>query len=580
MPISQQLFSDQQWGRLNQVLLELDKPQSLWLSGYLAASATGHPITDAAATGSGDSQVIIAFGTETDNCRKLATQFAQRLNTEGIAASTVDLATLRLRKLSKTKQLVIITATHGDGDPPEPIISFYEGIMADDAPKLSQLKFAVLALGDSSYEHFCVTGISLDQRLEALGGQRLIPRQDCDVDFEKPAAQWLEQLLKVLPRTTSTQSPGEVTAVAPAKASYSKDQPLTVEVLANQNLSNPNRAKPIYHLELSLDAPDFVVEPGDAVGITPNNPPELVAMVLDTTGLSGEQPVTVDSRALPLVEVLRQYRDLTIPSRSFLELWAVLSGAEPLIHILSSDNKTQRQFLREHQIRDLLLSYPARPEAQALADALRPLQPRLYDVANSLASEPDELHLTVKAFEYPFGNRLETGIASQYLLDLQPGDSIQLYPHRNARFRLPESPNTPLILIADGTGIAPYRAFLQALAARDTPPPCWLIFADKHFEDDFLYQVDVQQAHQQGVLTHVDTTFYNDQPDATLATCLLRQAKRLHDWLARDAHVYLCGDKPRLESCEAELKANVDQQLGEGQWQQWSKAKRIHRNLY
>lgn len=320
---------------------------------------------------------------------------------------------MRLRRLGKLEHLVVITATHGDGDPPEPILPFYEAIMAEDAARLAGLKFAVLALGDSSYEHFCVTGIELDQRLEALGGERLVPRQDCDVDFARSAAEWMEQLLPALPRSEAVTAPAATVEIAADSSLYSKTNPLEAEVLANQNLSHASRQQPIHHLELALDADNFPVLPGDAVGILAENPPALAAMLLDATGLSGEQPVTLGQQALSLVEALRRHCDLCIPGKAFLELWAELTNDATLASVLNGDNKLLRQFLREHQIRDLISQFPAHPDAQALVDVLRPLQPRLYDVANSLSELPDELHLTVKAYNYAFGNREEAGICTR-----------------------------------------------------------------------------------------------------------------------------------------------------------------------
>lgn len=579
MQIPTPLFSPAQWGQLDALLGTFNTQQRLWLSGYLAGTSQTAADSPAAPADTGQ-KVLIAFGTETNNCRQLANSLAEQCASAGIAAEVADLASLRLRRLGKLEHLVVITATHGDGDPPEPILPFYEAIMAEDAAQLAGLKFAVLALGDSSYEHFCVTGIEFDQRLEALGGERLIPRQDCDVDFARPAAEWMEQLLTKLPRSQTAAAPAATPATAEQDSLYSKENPLEAEVLANQNLSHASRQQPIHHLELALDADNFPVLPGDAVGILAENPPALVAMLLDATGLSGEQPVTLGQQALSLVEALRRHCDLCIPGKAFLQLWAELTGDASLAGVLNGDSKLLRQFLRENQIRDLVSSFPARPDAQALVDVLRPLQPRLYDVANSLSELPDELHLTVKAYDYTFGNREEAGIASHYLLDLQPGDSVQLYPHRNARFRLPEQPGTPLILIAEGTGIAPYRAFWQELALSGQNTPCWLVFGEQSFEQDFLYQLDVQQAHAAGVLSHVDCLFHEEQPGATLATPLLVQGSRLLDWLAKGAHLYLCGDKAELDACEAALESYLDDQQGKGQWKQLAKDKRIHRNLY
>ena len=394
------------------------------------------------------------------------------------------------------------------------------------------------------------------------------------MDFQQPARAWCDAILPTLPRQPATAVPAITTAAAPA-GQYSKQQPLSVEVLENINLSAAGRATPIHHLELALEVADFTLSPGDAVGILADNPPPLVAAILDGCTLSGEAPVSIDGQSMPLVQALRQHRDLTIASPRFLTFWAALGQSPALREQAQAPAPAQRQFLKQVQVLDLILQAPATPDPQALVDALRPLQPRLYDVANSLAAIGDELHLTVKAYHYPFGTRREQGIASRYLLALEPGDRLLLYPHRNARFHLPEAPQTPVILIAEGTGIAPYRAFVQDIGKRGPQRDTWLVFAEQQFEQDFLYQSELQQAHASGALTRVDTVFYQDSGE-TLAAPLIREQTLLAGWLERGAHVYFCGDKARLGDCENALAALV----GADVWKQLGKDKRLHRNLY
>ncbi|HEX5677473.1 MAG TPA: sulfite reductase flavoprotein subunit alpha [Alcanivorax sp.] len=573
-------FSEAQWRRIHTLLDELDDRQALWLSGYLAG---GQKTDSAPSQQRADSGpvLLIAYGTETDNSRQLAERFTEQCREAGVLAEVQDLARVRPRQLAKRQYLVVITATHGDGDPPEPALPFFEALAEDaTAPRLKGLHFAVLALGDSTYEHFCTAGRQLDARLETLGGQRLLDRQECDVDFETPAREWLTRLMEKLPKSESHAAPAAPPSTTKSTPAHDKRHPLEAEVLVNQCLTAPGRASPIHHLELALEAQDFAVAPGDAVGVLADNPPELVAAVLDATGLSGEQPVTVDGTPQPLVQALRQHRDLTIPGGRFLEYWAGLTENAALGEAVAGGTRTQRAVLKQHQLVDLLRGYPARPDAEALVGSLRPLQPRLYDLANALSAFDDELHLTVKRFRYPFAGRRETGIASRYLLDLQPGDSVRLYPHRNARFHLPDDPEMPLVLIAEGTGIAPYRAFLQHLAATGRHTPCWLVFTEQRFEEDFLYQLALQEARDNGLLKRVDTVFQADQADRELADPLLEQLDRLTEWLERGAHLYFCGDKERLAEAETRVRDAVDQRLGAGHWKQLSKAKRLHRNLY
>lgn len=571
-------FSETQWRRIHALLKDLDNRQALWLSGYLAGRESDFAPSIKPA---GACPVLIAYGTETNNSRDLAMRLKQRCDENGVPADLQDLARVRGRQLTRREHLVVITATHGDGDPPEPALPFFEELADDNAtPKLTGLRFAVLALGDSTYEHFCTAGRELDARLEALGGQRLIKRLECDVDFEGPAGEWLARVFDKLPKDTSRTVVESPASQAPAARGYDKQQPLETEVLTNQCLSAPERATAIHHIEMALEVTDFQAAPGDAVGVLADNPPERVAAILDATGLAGEQPVTVDGAARPLVEALRRHRDLTLPGSRLLDYWAELTGDPTLKDVAKGDTRSQRAFLKRHQVPDLLNHYPARPDAGTLVDVLRPLQPRLYDLANSLEAENDALHLTVKRFRYEFEGRWESGIASHYLLNLQPGDRVRLYPHHNRRFHLPDDPGTPLILIAEGTGIAPYRAFVQQLIATGRHTPCWLVFSEQRFEEDFLYQLTFQEARDQGVLERVGTVFQADQPDRALVDPLLAQPDHLMDWLNRGAHVYFCGDKDKLGDAETHLKSAVDERFGAGHWKQLSKARRLHRNLY
>ncbi len=594
-------LTETQWLEIQHLLKGLSNEQCLWLSGFLAAQ--GGVVTplrnervqlgpELPSRATSSDSILIAFGSETGNCKNLAQHMAALANGQGIAAEVADLAQLRVRHLSKRRILLVICSTHGDGDPPEPIHGFFEALMDDaSAPKLQGLKYSVLALGDSSYEQFCVTGAQLDERFASLGAQRLAPRQDCDVDFAEPAKRWMESVLGTLASDQGSQAIISIAAQAevgaelapePARSkeqAYNKQQPLRVEVLENICLSDVSRHSPIHHLELALDVADFPVAPGDAVGVLTDNPPALVAAILDAVSLSGEQAVVLNGNAMPLVQALRSECDLTIPSKRFLEIWAQITGHLELVELKGADAVTQRAYLRSVQIRDLVTRYPARPDAQVLVDSLRPLQPRLYDVANSIEVTNDELHLTVKLYRYPFAGREETGIASDYLVQVQPGENLRIYPHHNQRFRLPDDFEAPLILIADGTGIAPYRAFLQEMSLGKRKHPCWLIFCEKSFEQDFLYQLDWQQWHQQGLIQRMDTLFADTQPEREPAHAVAENADQFLAWLQQGGHLYLCGDKDRLSLCEQELQALFEAHTGL-RWKELNGTKRIHRNLY
>lgn len=572
------LFSPGQWQRVQSVLNTLDQRQALWLSGYLAASRDA-PAAPKAVAAEAAIQITIAYGSETGNSKAIAENLSRLLRGQNIEPRLVPLAEVKLRTLARVQYLWIVCSTHGDGDPPEPAAPFFDALLSDQAPQLKHLKYALLALGDSSYEHFCTAGLTLDRRLAELGAQRLLPCVECDVDYKNAADAWVDKVSGLVPRPSSSGTAPSVAALpitAAETAAPTRTHPVELEVLENVCLTAAGRRAAVHHLALLVENDNLQLQPGDAVGVLPHNPPELVAAVLNVTGLSGEDAVVVDDQAMPLVQALREKLDLTIPGKPLLQLLAELTEDAQLQQI-NDNSKTQRELLRTTSLMDILRRYPAGLDAGALAATLRPLQPRLYDIAN--APGDDELHLTVQTYWYPNLNPPQPGaqvggIASRYLTQLQPGERVRLYPHHNRRFRLPEDKDVPLIWVASGTGVAPYRAFVESFATQGRRHPCWLLLREQRFEEDFLYQTDWQSAAKRGVLTKITTEFYGDQPHTRLADAL---AQELADWVARGAHLYLCGDQEPLAELETRFKNNAD--LAEV-WRLLSAEKRLHRNLY
>jgi sulfite reductase (NADPH) flavoprotein alpha-component len=580
-PDQNQLFTPALWTEILALVSRLSPEQKLWLSGFLSGSANTLNAS-ATETGKAPAKVLIAYGSETGNSERLAQQLSLRAKAAGIDAQVSSLSDIRVRQLARVNHLLVICSTHGDGDPPEPIHQFFDTLMENPGPDLSALNYAVLALGDSSYEHFCATGRQLDERFRELKASPLLPRMECDVDYAEAAENWSAAVLE---RLGAKSVSAEVEVIPPVEdpqvKKYSKTDPLTVEIFENIRLSHQGRPDPIHHISLALEADSLSMAPGDAIGVLGENPPALVSAVLKATGLSGEHPVNVEGKALPLVQALREARDLTVPGQRFLESWSQCTRTKALEAILAEESSKQREFLRAHQVIDLITQFPGKPDAQMLVDTLRPLQPRLYDIASSLRFIDDELQIVVQRYNYPFRNRTEQGIASNYLLNADPGDSIRIYPHSNLKFRLPEQQDSPLILIAEGTGIAPFRSFIQEMKAQDQPRSCWLIFGEQQFEQDFLYQTELHKAHAEGLLTFVDSVFYQDQPKRTLASPLIEQSERLVSWLEDGAHVYFCGNRSRLGECESAIRfwlESVSQKAA--LWQALNSEKRIHRNLY
>lgn len=573
------LFSEQQWHDISQLIGKLDPQQSAWLSDFLAdqhkQSTPSQPTKE-------DPIITIAYGSETGNGRLLSQHLYQLLSQQSLKAKLMDLSDIKLRNLHKLSTLLIICSTHGDGDPPEPILQFFHDLQAAQGKLFTRIRYGVLALGDSSYDHFCATGKAIDQKLQELGATRIIERVDCDVDYHEDARKWMQDAIKALSNSTSAFSsaaPIIVPIRRPTKTLpvVDKNSPVDVEILENQALSIGNTRT--HHIALDINKKGIQVSPGDAIGVFPHNPPELVSTILDVTGLSGDLAVNIKGTAYPLVQALREKSDLTISTKKLLQ-WCADNGNKSLAATLHQD-PTGRKLLRSAQLVDILIKYPAKFTAQSFVDRLRPLQPRLYDIANCTQTIEDEIHLVVKNYSYFFNKRTEHGIASHYLTALSEGDQITVYPHPNRRFNLPERDIPPLILIAEGTGIAPYRAFVQSLTNRQTPVPIWIIYKGKDFEDDFYYQTEWQSAISNNVIHQFDTVFAKHQPGQSLLSPVLEQLEIFDEWCAKGAHIYLCGDKKELTTFENSISHHLHTRAEVNtHWTELSENKRVHRNLY
>lgn len=553
----------------------MDEKQSLWLSGYLAARANNKKITSERLP---SHEVLIAHGGETGNSKKLAYLVEQRVLRQGLRTKIQDLSLFKARQLDKHELVIIICSTHGDGDPPEPILPFYLSLMSSEKP-LESMRYAVLALGDTSYDHFCATGIEIDEKLESLGARRLLERQDCDVNFERTANLWMERLVKCLPAQQKGFIQDKASSSTIVSNLYSKSSPATVTVLENLKLSSSDRTDPIHHITLSLADLRLDIEAGDAIGILVKNPADLIENILGATGLCGSQQVSVNGKLITLYEALSEKLDITIPSRDFAQLWESLDTTGEFHKTMGATEKEKKDFLRSSQLSDHIKKYKVAVNAQQFVDILRPLQPRLYDVANSLKVLPDEIHLCVKRYFYTQGKSTLKGIGSNFLIDQSPGNQIQIFPHKHARFNLPISKDVPLILVADGTGVAPFRAFMQEIETGERIHPCWLIFSEQNFEEDFLYQSEWLQAFSSGALKRLTPVFYEDEKGATLISSLLQEEDQLKQWMAKGAHLYLSGDKALLNATEhalqewASLQSNIN-------WAEICDQKRVHRNVY
>jgi sulfite reductase (NADPH) flavoprotein alpha-component len=546
----------------------LSPEQAHWVSGYFAGVAEARsdfsigapPITDAAsaAIAAAESATAIKlkvlYASETGNAESLANDIAGRAQQLGISASAEDLARYKTRELKNEQTLLFVSSTHGDGEPPEPALPFFEFLSGRKAPRLEQLQFAVLALGDSTYSQYCEAGKTLDQRLEQLGARRLHQRVDCDVDYEIDAERWIDAVLGKLQSETApnktSASPAFAGFASPAAESttlaYSKNKPFPAPISESIRITGRGSSKDTRHIELTLEGSGLTYSPGDALGVVPQNDPALVAELIELTGLSGSEPVSGRNGELELQQALQSEFEIGALTPRFIEKWAELSGDRQLGQQQGAERAA---LMASTQIIDLVKSHPVSGiTAQDFVQGLRALQPRLYSIASSAELTPEEVHICVAPLRYRLHERERYGVASVHLADrLQAGDTVPVYVQRNEHFRLPKDPATPIIMIGAGTGVAPYRAFMQQREALGINGKSWLFFGERNFRTDFLYQTEWQQWLREGFLSRIDVAFSRDQQQKIyIQHRLQQQGAELYRWISEGAHLYVCGDAEHM----------------------------------
>lgn len=565
-------LSQEQLGQLSQLVAGLEGAGLWWLSGYAAglARAQALPAAQRAAVSAPEihasQSLTIIYGSQTGNARRLAEQLARQSEGAGLAVRLLSANAYPLRELKDERLLYIIISTQGEGDPPDDARGLVEFITGKRAPALKELKFAVLGLGDSTYPQFCAIGRQLDERLEALGGTRLLARGDADFELEVVADPWLSQAFSAAREalgsraTSATVTP--LRPLAAAVGQFTRARPFAAELLSNQRITGRGSDRDTRHLEVSLEGSGLHYEPGDALGVWPVNAPELVQEVLDTLGLDGAYTVTRADESLPLREWLGSRRELTRLSRPFVARHAAGTGSDALERVLEPENAADfTRLLAEHQVIDLLRLYPGAWSGDDLVAALRPLAPRMYSIASSQKLVGNEAHLTLDRVEYSNAGRLRLGAASNFLARAAEGEKLPVFIEPNERFRLPQDGSRDIVMIGPGTGVAPFRGFVQDRVATGATGRNWLLFGNPHRRSDFLYQVEWQQALQRGELHRLDLAFSRDQVRSVRSSDegvepsqrkiyvqhrLREQGAQLFAWLQDGAHLYVCGDATRM----------------------------------
>ncbi|MGQ9024358.1 assimilatory sulfite reductase (NADPH) flavoprotein subunit [Bacillus licheniformis] len=600
-------FNQEQAELLNRLLPTLTASQKAWLSGYLAAVQTADaaaaletlPAEAPAASPVQpvSKEVTILFGSQTGNAQGLAENAAKTLTERGFQVTVSSMSDFKPNQLKKLKNLLIVVSTHGEGDPPDNALSFHEFLHGRRAPKLDDLRYSVLALGDTSYEFFCQTGKEFDQRLGELGGTRLHPRVDCDLDYDEPAAAWLDGVISSLnegQEQGASAAPSQTAApqAAGGETVYSRKNPFRAEVLENLNLNGRGSNKETRHLELSLEGSGLTYEPGDALGIFPENDPEFVDMLLKELKWDPNAAVAVDQgENLSLKEALTSYYEITVLTKKFIQQAAEIIENEKLRELAAPENADQlKAYIAGRDLIDFVRDFgPLAAAPQEFVSILRKIPPRLYSIASSFAANPDEVHLTIGAVRYNAHGRDRKGVCSVLCAErLQPGDTLPVFIQPNKNFKLPENPETPIIMVGPGTGVAPFRSFMQEREETGASGKSWMFFGDQHFVTDFLYQTEWQKWLSEGVLTKMDVAFSRDTEEKVYVQHrMLEHSKELFEWLEEGAAFYVCGEKNNMaKDVQNALLEIIEKEGGKSREEaeaylaEMKKQKRYQRDVY
>jgi len=539
-------LNDKQRIVFNDLIKELTTEQAIWMLGFLEGRLSGIngkatlPLASSVLA-KPQSQLTILYGSETGHSHELAEKLAEKAANKSIAATVINMYDYNTKKIGEEVNVAIIVSTHGEGDPPDMAGDFYKFITGKRAPKLDKLNFSVLALGDKSYKHFCKTGEDIDAAIRKQGAFRVAPLVKCDVDYEVSAEIWMNNFLLNLAPAVKLESSQNV-EVKIVTEEYSKKNPFMATVLEKVKITGPDSDKEVYHLELSLEESGLTYLPGDSVGIFAVNPESLVEQILQKTGFDPEYVVTLENGEMNIREALSHHLEITVLTFDTVKKYYEKTKLPDLEKLLN-DDKLLDEYLYGHDLLDILEDYPFDWNPNKLVEVLRQLPPRLYSISSSQDNVGDEVHATVSIVRYERKNRLRNGACSSHLADnIEIDDQVPVYIEKNPSFKLPLN-GSKLIMVGAGTGIAPYRAFLQQRETDNKTGGAWLFFGDRRFESDFLYQAEWQKWLKSNHLEKMDVAFSRDQEvKIYVQHKLLENKEEIFRWLEDGAHLYLCGD--------------------------------------
>ncbi|ELY2858146.1 NADPH-dependent assimilatory sulfite reductase flavoprotein subunit [Cronobacter sakazakii] len=547
-------LSPEQLARLQTATHDFTPTQLAWLSGYFWGMVNQQPGAAVMQTPAAPASVItLISASQTGNARRVAEALRDDLLAAQLNVNLVNAGDYKFKQIAQEKLLIVVASTQGEGDPPEEAVALHKFLLSKKAPKLDGTAFAVFGLGDTSYEHFCQAGKDFDTRLAELGAERLLDRVDADVEYQAAAQAWRQRVVDVLKARVPKEAPSQAAITASGAVNlvdstpYTKESPLTATLSVNQKITGRHSQKDVRHIEIDLGDAGLRYQPGDALGVWYQNDPALVQELLELLWLKGDEPVTVGEKTLPLSEALQWHFELTVNTAAIVENYATLTRSEALLPLVGDKAKLQ-DYAARTPIVDMVRFAPAQLEADQLLGLLRPLTPRLYSIASSQAEVENEVHITVGVVRFDIEGRARAGGASSYLADrLEEDSEVRVFIEHNDNFRLPATPETPVIMIGPGTGIAPFRAFMQQREADGATGKNWLFFGNPHFTEDFLYQVEWQRYVKEGLLTRIDLAWSRDQDHKIYVQDKIReQGAELWRWIQEGAHLYVCGDANRM----------------------------------
>ncbi|MFT6270347.1 MAG: sulfite reductase (NADPH) flavoprotein alpha-component [Alphaproteobacteria bacterium] len=598
--VSSPSLNDMQLTALSRAVTGLSEDQLIWASGYLAglsSSANTAPLNSASILVEAPQPVLtVLYGSQTGNTKHEAKAFSDQIASKGANTKLVSMSDYKPRKIKEETHIVVFVSTHGEGDAPDDAIELHEFLASKKAPKLPNLSYAIVGLGDTSYEFFCQTGKDFDSRLSALGAKPVIARLDCDVDYADDINSWSQTVTSLLmaslkpieAASTISHIPVNHIVEPESKNNYNKQNPFAASLLNCLKITGRDSFKDIQHVEISLENSGLQYSPGDSLGVYFTNDSAVAERIIKATSTNSDDSVTIKEETLTLKTALLEKRELTLSYPGFVKAYLAATKDAGLQAILD-DKPLLRTFLEERQIVDIIEQFPNTISAQQLIDSLRPISPRLYSIASSQSEVEDEVHLTVAHIDYEaFGTRHQGGASGFLATRLEEGAEVKVFVENNDNFRLPSNPDTPVIMVGPGTGIAPFRAFMQEREASEAEGNNWLFFGNPSFTQDFLYQVEWQSHLKSGLLSKISLAFSRDQAQKVyVQDRLLENGKEVYEWLEQGAHFYVCGDAMHMaKDVEKTLltiiqtHGKVNEQEAKSYLMNMRKSKRYQKDVY